>query len=377
MQPGPGRTFPRRVARAGRVRERLESVGRGVQDEAMASEERWHEERQSAWIYRAIAPSARDPRLTRLFGSLAEAAEKQARILEEDLVAQGRDVPEFRPHLRARLVALAARRLGPRRTRGMLAALKVRGLSAVDALAGTHAMPASTEEIGARHRRAGGSGSLRAAVFGINDGLVSNTSLVLGIAGASADARLIVATGVAGLLAGAFSMAAGEYVSVRSQRELYEFQIAEEREELERYPEEEAEELALIYAARGVKLEDARAMTRVLLQDKQKALDTLAREELGLDPGELGSPWGAALSSFLAFALGALLPLAPFVLRLGAAPLEWTLLLAGASLFGVGAALSLFSGRNALFGGLRMLSIGAAAGAATFGIGRLLGVSVS
>ena len=343
----------------------------------MAIDERWHEERQSAWIYRAIVPAERDPRLVKLFLGLADAAEKQARILEQDLQRAGRGIPEFRPKLRARLVALAARRLGLRRTRTMLAAVKVRGLSAVDALSGTHPMPASTEEIGARHRRAGGTGSLRAAVFGVNDGLVSNTSLVLGIAGASGDGRVIVATGIAGLLAGAFSMAAGEYISVRSQRELFEFQIGEEREELERYPEEEAEELALIYAARGVPLEDARAMTHKIVQDKEKALDTLAREELGLNPAELGSPFGAAFSSFAAFALGALVPLLPIVLKLGSSPLQWAAAFSGASLFGVGAVLSLFSGKNALAGGVRMLLIGAAAGAATFGIGRLLGVSVA
>ncbi|MBK7642858.1 MAG: VIT1/CCC1 transporter family protein [Planctomycetes bacterium] len=343
----------------------------------MAIDERWHEERQSAWIYRSIAPAEPDPRLSKLFLGLADAAEKQAGILEQDLRDSGATVPEFHPALRARLVALAARRLGLRRTRTMLAAVKVRGLSAVDALSGTHAMPASTEEIGARHRRAGGSGSLRAAVFGVNDGLVSNTSLVLGMAGASGDAKVIVATGIAGLLAGAFSMAAGEYLSVRSQRELFEFQIAEEREELERYPEEEAEELALIYAARGVPLEDARTMTRLIVQDKEKALDTLAREELGLNPAELGSPWGAASSSFTAFALGALVPLLPFVLHLGAQPIVFAGALSGVCLFGVGAVLSLFSGKHALVGGLRMLLIGAAAGGATFGIGRLLGVSVS
>ncbi len=178
----------------------------------MPVEERWHEERQSAWIYRAIAPAERDPRLAKLFLGLADAAEKQARILEQDLIGAGARVPPFRPSLRARLVAHLAQHLGLRRTRTMLAAVKVRGLSAVDALAGTHAMPASTEEIGARHRRAGGTGSLRAAVFGVNDGLVSNTSLVLGMAGASGDSRVIVATGIAGLLAGAFSMAAGEYI---------------------------------------------------------------------------------------------------------------------------------------------------------------------
>lgn len=343
----------------------------------MAIDERWHEERQSAWIYRAIAPAERDPRLVKLFLGLADAADKQAGILEQDLKAAGSAVPAFRPALRARLVALAARRLGLRRTRTMLAAVKVRGLSAVDALAGTHAMPASTEEIGARHRRAGGTGSLRAAVFGVNDGLVSNTSLVLGIAGATGDEHVIVATAIAGLLAGAFSMASGEYISVRSQRELFEFQIGEEREELERYPEEEAEELALIYAARGVPLEDARAMTRRMVQDKEKMLDTLAREELGLNPAELGSPFGAAISSFAAFAIGALVPLAPFVLHLGAAPLLWAAVISGVCLFAVGALLSLFSGKNAFYGGGRMLLIGAAAGAATFGIGKLLGVSVA
>ena len=343
----------------------------------MAIDERWHEERQSAWIYRALVPAERDPRLAKLFLGLADAAEKQAGILEADLQKAGERVPEFRPSTRARLVAFAARRLGLKRTRTMLAAIKVRGLSAVDALAGTHAMPASTEEIGARHRRAGGTGSLRAAVFGVNDGLVSNTSLVLGMAGASGDSHVIVATGIAGLLAGAFSMAAGEYISVRSQRELFEFQIGEEREGLERYPEEEAEELALIYAARGVPLEDARVMTHKIVKDKEKALDTLAREELGLNPDELGSPFGAAFSSFAAFAAGALVPLAPFVLGPGAAPLEWAIVLSSLCLFGVGAILSLFSGKHALAGGLRMLLIGAAAGAATFGIGKLLGVSVS
>jgi VIT1/CCC1 family predicted Fe2+/Mn2+ transporter len=172
-------------------------------------------------------------------------------------------------------------------------------------------------------------------------------------------------------------MAAGEYISVRSQRELFEYQIGEEREELERYPEAEAEELALIYAARGVDIEQARAMTRTLVKDKQRALDTLAREELGLNPDDLGSPWGAAGSSFLCFVIGAIVPLVPFMLGIEQHTLVWTCVLAGLSLFGVGAALALFSGRNAWFGGLRMLLIGALAGAATFGIGKLLGVSVA
>ena len=170
-------------------------------------------------------------------------------------------------------------------------------------------MPTSVAEVGARHRGYGG-GNLRAAVFGVSDGLVSNASLIMGVAGAGAAPQFVVTAGAAGLLAGALSMAAGEYVSVRSQREMYEYQIGLERDELDEYPEEEAEELALIYEARGMDLEQARAMTRELVKQPDAALETLAREELGLNPDDLGSPLGAATASFLAFSAGALLPLA-------------------------------------------------------------------
>jgi VIT1/CCC1 family predicted Fe2+/Mn2+ transporter len=167
-------------------------------------------------------------------------------------------------------------------------------------------------------------------------------------------------------------MAAGEYVSVRSQRELYESQIELERKELEQYPDEEAEELALIYASRGVDLDDARNMTRALMRNPVHALDALAREELGLDPANLGSAPAAAGASFASFAVGAVLPLVPFGLRVDAA-FGWSIGLAAAALFGVGATLSLFTGRSAFGGGVRMLAIGAAAGAATYLIGSLLG----
>ena len=184
----------------------------------------------------------------------------------------------------------------------MLAAMKVRGLSVYDSqrsLAG-HLMPTSVSDVGARHKGYGG-GNLRAAVFGVNDGLVSNTSLIMGVAGAAAGADFVLTSGVAGLLAGALSMAAGEYVSMRSQREMFEYQIGLERDELQEYPEEEAEELALIYQARGMQLEEARRVTRELVKNEANALDALAREELGLNPDDLGSPWGAAIYSFLAF----------------------------------------------------------------------------
>jgi VIT1/CCC1 family predicted Fe2+/Mn2+ transporter len=168
-------------------------------------------------------------------------------------------------------------------------------------------------------------------------------------------------------------MAAGEYLSVRSQRELYERQIALERDELAQYPEAEAQELALIYAAKGVPVREATRMARKLVSDPDHALDTLAREELGLNPAALGSPWGAAASSFFAFGLGALIPLAPFLLfREGG-----LLISVGASavaLFGIGALLSLFTGRGALFSGARMLALGGAAALVTHAIGRLAGV---
>jgi VIT1/CCC1 family predicted Fe2+/Mn2+ transporter len=197
------------------------------------------------------------------------------------------------------------------------------------------------------------------------------------VAGATADAKLIALSGVAGLLAGAFSMAAGEYVSVRSQREMYEYQIGLEREELAEYPEEEAAELALIYQARGLPEEEAKRLADAMIADPVRGLDALAREELGLNPDELGSPGGAAISSFLSFAAGALIPLLPFLTAGGDIALIACIAASAVALFVVGAALSLFTGRHALRGGLRMLGIGAAAGALTYSIGSLLGVSLS
>jgi VIT1/CCC1 family predicted Fe2+/Mn2+ transporter len=217
---------------------------------------------------------------------------------------------------------------------------------------------------------------LRAAVFGVNDGLVSNCSLILGVAGAAASNNVIVLSGVAGLLAGAFSMAAGEWVSVRSQREMFEYQIGLERKELAEYPAEEAQELALIYEARGLPPDEAAALATATIADPARALDTLAREELGLNPDELGSPWSAATSSFLSFAVGALIPLVPFLLLKGGAALGTSIGVTAVALFAVGAAISLFTGRNAARDGVRMLAIGGVAGALTFSIGKLLGVSL-
>ena len=333
----------------------------------------WYHEKESAWLYHQVAAAEPDARKRTLFLQLAGAAEEQALKWERG------EKRVFTPSLRARVVARLLRHFSPRSLRSVLAAMKLRGLSVYSApvsIAG-HAMPTSLSDVGVRHR--GGLGSnLRASVFGVSDGLVSNASLVLGVAGAGTGSGYVLLTGAAGMLAGALSMAAGEYVSVRSQREMYEYQIALEREEVAEYPEEEAEELALIYEARGVEIQQAREVSRALLAHPEQALDVLAREELGLNPDDLGSPWGAGISSFISFALGASVPLVPFlVMRSTAtATLIATAALTCCALFGVGLVLSLFTGRDALKGALRMVVIGTGAGVVSFIVGRALGVAI-
>ena len=385
----------------------------------------WYHEKESAWLYQRVAAAEPDSRKRQLFLQLAAAAEEQASKWEVAAARQsGAAVSPsttaaassatasptavgtaahpsgaagaastavtptstnaaparvFVPSLRARIVARLIQHFGPRALRSVLAAMKLRGLSVYSApvaIAG-HAMPTSLSDVGVRHR--GGLGNnLRASVFGVSDGLVSNASLVLGVAGAGASSSYVLLTGTAGMLAGALSMAAGEYVSVRSQREMYEYQIALEREEVAEYPEEEAEELALIYAARGVEIGQAREVSRALLANPEQALDVLSREELGLNPDDLGSPFGAALSSFLAFGLGAAMPLIPFLITRSTASttLVITAALTVLALFCIGLVLSLFTGRDALKGALRMVLIGAGAGIVSFLVGRALGVAI-
>jgi VIT1/CCC1 family predicted Fe2+/Mn2+ transporter len=227
-----------------------------------------------------------------------------------------------------------------------------------------------------RHR-AGGGNALRAAVLGANDGLVSNASLVMGVAGAELAGRSILVTGLAGLMAGALSMALGEWLSVQSARELFTHQIGIEREELEASPQEEAEELALIYQAKGLPPDQARAMAERLMADPATALDTLAREELGIDPEELGgSAWVAAGTSFVLFALGAIIPVAPYFFVEGMTAVMASIFLSMIGLFAIGAAITIITGRNALVSGLRQVLFGVAAAAITFGVGRLVGANL-
>jgi len=208
-------------------------------------------------------------------------------------------------------------------------------------------------------------------VFGVNDGLVSNTSLAMGFAGSGASASVILFAGLAGLLAGALSMAAGEYVSMRSQREAHQHEITLEEQELRDDPE--AEELALIYRAKVLDAEEAERVATTIIKDRGVALDTMAREELGLDPDELGSPWSAALSSLGAFAAGAVVVVLPYLFSLGRAALIAAIVLASLALFAIGAVIGLLNGRGGLRSGIRQLLIGGGAALLVYVIGRGVG----
>lgn len=364
--------------------------------------ENYRDEVDGAALYDALAAAERDPGRASVLRELADVERRHAATWAEKLGEAGVTVSP-RPSLKVRLVRRLAGRVGTRSLLPLARAMEGDATASYaaqpDAAAlGFHRDEASHARVFSQlaksgssavaeheswHRSASG-GNLRAAVFGVNDGLLSNFSLMMGMAGGASAATggggsgsVVVLAGFAGMLAGAFSMAAGEYVSVRSQRELFEREIAKEAEELEASPAEEAHELELIYRAKGVPAEQAAALARAIVENPESALDTLAREELGLDPDELGSPWGAALSSFGAFVGGALIPLVPFLL-LGPGPAFWVS--AGASglaLFLVGALLALFTGRGLLWGGFRMFAIGGGVALATHLIGRLVGVSVS
>jgi VIT1/CCC1 family predicted Fe2+/Mn2+ transporter len=346
----------------------------------MGGLESWREEQQSAYLYRVLARAERNATASALFERLARSAERQAKTWAGDLEAEP---APYAPTLRMRMIAGLVRVLGPRAMLPVLAAAKVRGLSLYrgplathsGAHAAAHRAPTMAGEPEPMHRSAKSGGSLRAAVFGVNDGLVSNSCLLLGLAGADPASGLFTLTGTAGLLAGAFSMAAGEYLSVSTQRDFALYQIELERAEIERYPEAEAEELALIYNARGLPLEEARRLAARLVRDPEMALDTLAREELGLDLAHLGSPRAAAAASFFAFAAGAAIPLLPFLLDL-ARPFRAVIALGAVALFSIGCGLSLFTGRGSLWGGLRMLLVGGSAGALTWWIGTLVGAAL-
>ena len=350
-------------------------------------------------IYQRLARAEKDPERAQIFLELAETEKRHLANWANRLRDAGEHVPEHaRASLRVRIMCFLADRLGPRAVLPMISAMESTGFDSymAQAEAGpamarderSHSRTLSTLYApagggtdvagiarGERWHRVDTGGQLRAAIFGISDGLLSNLSLVIGVAGANPDGRFIILAGVAGLLAGAFSMGAGEFVSVTSQRELFERQIALEKEELESDPEQERQELALIYRAKGLPAAEAEALSARIIADSGVALETLAREELGLNPEGLGNPWGVAFSSFAAFAAGAILPVIPWFFGSTTPFFVASVILGGAGMFAVGASVSLFTGRNFLFAGFRQLAIGSGAAAITFAIGKAIGVS--
>jgi VIT1/CCC1 family predicted Fe2+/Mn2+ transporter len=356
----------------------------------------WADELGGAALYRSLAEHADEGRRT-VFLALAEAESRHAEHWAEQLRAAGvTDLTPPRLSFRVRVLRQLAKRFG---TEAVLPIVLRAEASDADKYRSVAEAPAAMAVQEAMHgkvvaamrggdstggriaasegrHRAGIGGALRALVFGVNDGLISNFSLVMGVAGGTSDRAIVVLAGVAGLVAGAFSMASGEWISVRTQRELYEHEIGVEEEELAAFPEEEREELELIYQAKGVAPDEAKALVERIMRRPDVALDTLAREELGLDPRELGSPWVAAVASFVAFALGALVPLLPFLLGSGTAAVMASAVLCVVALFVVGATISVFTGRHAGRSGLRMAAIGVGVAGATFLVGRAVGVSI-
>jgi len=387
-------------------------------------------EQDAIVLYEALSAIEKDEKRAAAFRHIAGNERRHAAIWEERLRELGATVPPAgRPRARIRFIIVLARLFGTRFVSDMVKAIEgdeeavyagqeahpaVEAIAAderehaeiwkrldgerkaakgskvgsrgtpADVVAGAPhgiepgaAQAAETIARGERWHTSGRSGTLRATIFGVSDGLVSNLSLVMGVAGASAQPSFILLAGIAGLLAGGASMAAGEYISMQSQRELFERQIALEKAELEAMPEEEQKELAALYMVKGFTREEADTIAARMFEDPKTALDTLVREELGLDPDELGSPWGAAIGSFLAFCIGAIIPVLPYLFGGGTTAFVLSFVLSLAALFLVGAGVSLLTGRSLLFSGFRQMGLGAAAAAVTYAVGKVIGVGVA
>ena len=360
-------------------------------------------ERDSAALYRTLAEVEKNPQLAEIYAKLAAVEDSHAEFWKKRLVRLGASIPDLRMNLRTRVLRWLAQSFGPdvvlpsvntleqidsgqydkqpEAVKGGLPQAERSHARIIEALTDSHpgGMSGGTlARLEGRHRGMGGN-ALRAAVLGANDGLVSNLSLVTGVAGAALSSHAILVTGIAGLLAGACSMAMGEWLSVSTARKSAERQIAAEAMELEEVPEEEMEELALIYQAKGLPQDQAKALAQQLMSNKESALDTLTREELGINPKDLGgSAWVAAGTSFGLFAVGAIFPVIPYAMGLsGGVAVAVSLGICGVALLGIGAATTLFTGRGALMSGLRQLLFGFAAAGITFGLGKLIGVAVA
>jgi VIT1/CCC1 family predicted Fe2+/Mn2+ transporter len=348
-----------------------------------------------------MAKAESDARLASVYIRLAEVEERHLGFWEDQLRALGSDPGPRRPSWRARAMRLLAHRFGAQLVLPTVATLErvdqenyddqteTQGTGMPEDersharvlrfIAGGSPVGVAGETLGkleGRHRAPGGN-ALRAAVLGANDGLTSNLALVMGVAGSGLPPKAILIAGITGLLAGACSMAIGEWVSVQSTRELYQRQVKTEAAELRSVPDEEREELALIYEAKGLSVTEAEELAERLMADTKNALDTMVREELGLDPNELGgSPNSAAGASFFLFSIGAVLPLIPFFFATGAPAVGLAIGFAALGLFLIGSLITLLTGRSVLFSGSRQLLFGMLAAGVTFGLGRLIGAAV-
>jgi len=355
----------------------------------------------SAYVYRAMAASEKSAQLASVYIRLAEVEERHLSFWEDHLGSIGIEPGPRRPSWRARTMAFLARRFGAKIVLPTVATLEQVDQAGYDDQPETAATNMSDQErsharvlryiaggspqgiagetlatLEGRHRAPGGN-SLRAAVLGANDGLTSNLALVMGVAGAQLKTAAILITGLSGLLAGAFSMAIGEWISVQSARELYERQVKTEAAEIRSVPDEEQEELALIYEAKGLPPDEANQVAERLMADEQAALDAMVREELGLDPSQLGgSPYAAGASSLVLFSIGAIIPLIPYFITGGTVALVAAVCCAALGLFAIGTLITLLTGRSAIFSGTRQLCFGLLAAALTFGIGRLIGTAI-
>jgi vacuolar iron transporter family protein len=364
------------------------------------------DELDSAAVYDTLSACEPDTRRRAIYAELAASEREHADIWRSKLTSNGVQVRAHRRSAKTRLLQTLTRAFGPSLVLPTVAAAEYAdrdryarepGAEKLSAQEQEHAaivqsIVASKRARGTRgrtkgeqiaaaeswHKGATRGNDLRAAVLGANDGLVSNFCLIMGVAGAGSASRTILLTGLAGLVAGACSMALGEWLSVTNARELARTQLAREADELEHTPDAERHELALIYQAKGVDADEARRVAAQIMRDKDEALDTLAREELGIDPQELGgNPWSAAAVSFCLFSLGAAFPTAAFLWAHGTAAIVQSVALSALGLAAVGVFTSLFNGRSAAFSASRQIAIGLAAAAFTAGAGRLLGVSIS
>ncbi|WP_242929278.1 VIT1/CCC1 transporter family protein [Pontibacter vulgaris] len=355
----------------------------------------------AAFLYSRIAAAEEVPAIAKMFRELGEIEQEHVTKMTEKLLRDGIKITVPPPSWRARTLDRVGKILGYGYIIGVLMDTEKSITAAQLAQKEKNHIPVSGDEanhvkilqallsskskvsgehisrIEGKHRSIGGN-ALRAAVLGANDGLVSNMSLVMGVAGATDGQSGVLLAGMAGLLAGALSMALGEWISVKSSQELYERQMALEMLEIETNPEGEMRELALIYIAKGIPEAQAHQMAAAAIQDTEHAHEVLVKEELGINTEELkGSAWEAAITSFLLFAIGAILPVIPFFYTSGYMAIGQSLAFSTIGLFVIGAAITLFTGKSIWFSGFRQVLFGLAAAATTYVIGKLIGVSIA